>query len=114
MIKWEPYICQQADSLQIWRKVDGFDFVPDSCDTGMPESLGYQKIATTLVKNPSTNVPIVQYVDNNGGQGLAPGAIYCYRLVAVYSSRKGGESLVSLDTCVGPILADVPIITNVS
>ncbi|HEY3404469.1 MAG TPA: gliding motility-associated C-terminal domain-containing protein [Ohtaekwangia sp.] len=118
-IRWDPYICQQADSIQIWRKVDGSDFVPDTCNTGMPESLGYQKIATSLVKKPDPNdptviIPVVEYVDKNGGQGLAPGAVYCYRLVAVYSTRRGGESLVSLDTCVGPILADVPIVTKVS
>lgn len=112
-IKWDPYICQQADSIQIWRKVDGSDFVPDTCFTGMPESLGYQRIATRLVKTPG-GTPIVEYVDTNGGQGLAPGAIYCYRLVAVYPSTLGGESLVSLDTCVGPVLAEVPVITNVS
>lgn len=111
-IKWDPYICQRADSIQIWRKVDGTPFEPDSCFTGMPESLGYQKIATRPVKQ-GVN-PVVQYIDSNGGRGLAPGAIYCYRLVAIYPRTQGGESLVSLDTCVGPVLAEVPIITNVS
>src|SRR5690606_11758786 len=59
-------------------------------------------------------VPITSYIDNNGGKGLAPGAKYCYRLVAVFPVQTGGESYVSKDTCIGPLLADVPIMTHVS
>jgi hypothetical protein len=46
--------------------------------------------------------------------GLAPGAKYCYRLVAVFPLQGGGESYVSKDTCIAPIPADVPIMTHVS
>jgi hypothetical protein len=61
-------------------------------------------------------VPIGQsaYTDNNKGRGLAPGAQYCYRLVAVFPQPGGGESYVSRDTCLAPILADAPVITNVT
>lgn len=107
-ITWDPYICQNADSIQIWRKVDESAFVPDTCFTGMPAGLGYERIANVLVKNGNV------FIDNNKGKGLAPGARYCYRLVAVFSSQLGGESLVSLDTCVGPIEMTVPMITKVS
>lgn len=112
-LKWDPYKCLNADKMQIWRKVDGTAYVPGECETGMPEALGYKLIATVGIKAPG-GVPIVQYKDNNDGMGLAPGARYCYRLVAIYPLPKGGESYVSQDTCIGPILADVPIITNVS
>ena len=54
------------------------------------------------------------YLDNNNGLGLAPGAKYCYRLVAVFPLPKGGESYISKDTCIGPILADAPVITHVT
>jgi hypothetical protein len=111
-LKWDPYFCQNAETIQVWRKVDGSPFVPDNCQTGMPEGLGYQLIKTLPVKNGST--PVTSYVDNNGGKGLAAGAKYCYRLVAVFPLPKGGESYVSTDTCVGPILADVPVITHVT
>jgi hypothetical protein len=111
-LNWKPYICQQAETMQIWRRVDSVQYVPDKCETGMPPNLGYTMIATVPVKN--GNTPVVQYVDTNDGKGLSAGARYCYRLVAVYPEPKGGESIVSSDTCINPIIDDVPIITNVS
>jgi hypothetical protein len=104
---WNTYACQNAVTMQIWRRVDKFDFIPPECVTGMPDSLGYSKIQ---------EVPITQttYKDNNGGRGLASGAQYCYRLVAVFPSPGGGESYVSQEICLPPILADVPVITNVT
>ncbi|MEO5977845.1 MAG: gliding motility-associated C-terminal domain-containing protein [Chryseolinea sp.] len=111
-ITWDPYFCQNAETMQIWRKVDGSPFEPDNCETGMPPDLGYELINTVPIKN--DGIPAIQYVDNNGGKGLAPGAKYCYRLVAVFPTYGGGESYVSRDTCVGPILADVPVITHVT
>lgn len=115
-LTWDPYFCQNAETIQIWRKVDGTSYEPDNCDTGMPEFLGYELINTVPVKTVSggNSIPVTSYVDNNGGSGLAPGAKYCYRLVAVFPLPRGGESYVSRDTCVGPILADVPVITHVT
>jgi len=106
-LQWDPYICENADSIQIWRKVDSFDFEPDSCQTGMPAGLGYELIET-VVSGTST------YVDTNDGDGLASGAQYCYRLVATFPSPKGGESYVSDEICLDPIPADRPVITNVT
>ncbi len=101
---WDKYKCANAETMQVWRRVDKFPYTPPECVTGMPASLGYTKIA---------EVPINQsgYVDNNGGKGLAVGAQYCYRLVAVFPDA---ESYLSLDTCLAPILADAPVITNVT
>ena len=75
--------------------------------------MGYELVTEVGIKD-SNLVPITSYIDTNGGKGLAPGARYCYRLVAIFPLPKGGESYVSKDTCVGPILADVPIMTHVS
>jgi hypothetical protein len=112
-LKWEPYFCQGADVMQVWRKVDGSPFEPDNCQTGMPEFLGYDLIDVVGIKD-DNGVPITSYTDTNDGKGLAPGAKYCYRLVAIFPLPRGGESYVSKDTCVGPILADVPVITHVT
>ncbi len=111
-LEWEPYACQDAEKMQIWRRVGEFPFTPDNCETGMPEFLGYTLIATVPIKN--GNTPVTTYTDTNGGKGLAPGAKYCYRLVAEFPAPRGGESYVSEEVCVDPILADVPVITNVS
>jgi hypothetical protein len=54
------------------------------------------------------------YHDTNGGKGLAVGAKYCYRLVALFPLPAGGESYVSDEVCVDPILADAPVITHVT
>ena len=112
-LEWDPYFCQNAEQMQIWRKVDGAPFEPDNCETGMPQYLGYELVSTVGIKDGNQS-PITSFVDDNGGRGLAPGAKYCYRLVAVFPVQGGGESYVSKDTCIGPILADVPIITHVT
>ncbi len=112
-LEWDPYFCQGAEKMQVWRKVDGSPFEPDNCETGMPDYLGYQLIDELGIKD-GNGSPITTYTDTNGGKGLAPGAKYCYRLVAIFPLPKGGESYVSSDICVGPILADVPVITHVT
>ena len=113
-LNWDNYWCTQSETMQIWRKIDGAPFEPDQCQTGMP-ALGYDLIETVLLHPTGPlSVPVTKYVDTNHGKGLAPGARYCYRLVAVFPSPRGGESYVSTDTCVGPILADVPVITHVT
>lgn len=107
-LDWEDYTCSNAQTMQIYRRVDSFPYTPDNCETGMPSFLGYELIGEVPVSSAS------DFVDTNGGNGLAPGATYCYRLVAVFPEPKGGESYMSEEICIGPILADAPIITNVS
>ncbi len=104
---WDKYACANAEIIQIWRRVDQYAFNPPICVTGMPSFLGFTKIAEVPAKN-------TQYTDRNGGKGLAVGAAYCYRLVAVFPLPGGGESYVSKDTCLVPIKADAPVITNVT
>lgn len=105
-LTWDKYKCQNAEKIQVWRKVDSFAFDPDNCQTGMPD-LGYSLIATLPVGNSI-------YTDTNEGRGLAAGAQYCYRLVAIFPLPRGGESYVSEEICLDPILVDEPVITNVS
>ncbi|MBN8578788.1 MAG: gliding motility-associated C-terminal domain-containing protein [Cytophagales bacterium] len=107
LLSWNDYTCKaNATSMQVWRRVDASTYTPN-CVTGMPEFLGFSLIGTVPI-NTTT------FTDTNGGSGLAPGAKYCYRLVAVFPQPGGGESLVSQEVCLPPILADLPVITNVS
>ena len=105
-LSWDDYSCTNADSIQIWRRVDSFDIVPDVCDVGMPDGAGY-----TLIDKVSST--LTNYNDDNNGKKLAFDAKYCYRLVAQFPAPQGGESYVSAETC-GIIRADGPAITHVS
>lgn len=103
-LEWQPYFCQaNAEKMEIWRRVDSFAGAPGPCITGMPDSFGYTKIAT---------VPIGTTKYTNAG--LASGAKYCYRLVAVFPLPKGGNSIVSQEICLPPFTADRAVITNVT
>lgn len=112
-LQWDEYICGNASQMQVWRKIEGDPYIPSHCETGMPD-LGYSLVATVGLKDPDTSQPVTRFTDTNNGKGLAPGAAYCYRLVAVFPLPMGGESYVSRDICLTPIFADAPVITNVT
>ncbi len=111
-LEWDTYACDDfAAEMQVWRRVDSYEFEPDNCETGMPPYAGYELITT---------LPIGQtrYLDRGGSQGLAYGATYCYRLVAIYKLPTGGESYVSEEVCVtieedeerfGPVITKVSV-----
>ena len=107
IVEWEPYSCSNAEFIQIWRKVGPYDYTPGECDTGLPKYLGYELIDQV---DPGDSI----YIDNNSTRGLVDGALYCYRLVAVFPLPSGGKSYVTAELCVGPIRADAPVITNVT
>ncbi len=103
-LEWEAYKCAtNAVSMEVWRRVDSYPGDPGYCITGMPDSFRYTKIATLPIG-------IVTYTNT----GLASGAKYCYRLVAVFPSPKGGKSIVSDEKCLTPFKADRAVITNVT
>ena len=103
VLDWTSYSCANASSIQIWRRVDSNPYVPEDCETGIRENSGYSLIT-------EVNPDAVTYRDND----LAPGAKYCYRLVAVFPDPFGGESIVSDEVCAEPSLATEPVITKVS
>jgi gliding motility-associated-like protein len=104
-LSWDPYTCaNSASEMQVWRRINSDPYQPDSCETGI--RAGYQLIGTT-------NMSTLSFTDKNGGEGLAPGNTYCYRLVAAYPSPRLGESIVSEEICI-TIDVDVPLLTNVS
>lgn len=112
-LNWKPYDCAtKADSMQIWRRIDSIAYTPQCESPGMPPGLGYEKIKTVRIGQTT-------YTDTNDNKGLPPGATVCYRLVATYPAPLGNlqgrtESLVSDQACLGPILVDAPIMTNVT
>ena len=112
-LDWEPYDCgEDAATMEVWRRIDSQPFTPPECVTGMPSALGFTLIAT---------VPIgtTAFRDDFNKAGLPAGALICYRLVAVYPSSNGNSTLgassyVSQEQCIGPVVADEPIMTNVT
>ncbi|SMG46393.1 gliding motility-associated C-terminal domain-containing protein [Marivirga sericea] len=105
-VTWDEYNCGDAEVIQVYRRVDSYEFEPENCEIGIPENGGYELIGAVPVGQNS-------FVDNNEGQGLAFGATYCYRLVAVFELPKGGVSYASEEVC-QKIDATGPIITNVT
>ncbi|MBS4072663.1 MAG: gliding motility-associated C-terminal domain-containing protein [Algoriphagus sp.] len=104
-LNWEPYACaNSAQEMQVWRRINSDPYVPDSCETGI--RAGYELVGIT-------DMATFSFTDANGGEGLAPGNTYCYRLVAAYPEPRSGLSIVSEEICI-TIDVDVPIITNVS
>ncbi len=104
-LTWDPYACAtSAQEMQVWRRLNSDPYEPDSCETGI--RAGFELIGTT-------NMTTFTFTDKNGGEGLAPGNTYCYRLVATFPTPRLGESIVSKEICV-TIDVDVPILTNVS
>ncbi len=104
-LEWAEYACDNdGATMQVWRRVGSFDFTPDECELGIPANSGYELIAT---------LPITQnvFIDTNGGLGLAPGANYCYRLVAEFADPTGGTSYASEESCT-ELESIVPLITK--
>ncbi|MCO6358355.1 gliding motility-associated C-terminal domain-containing protein [Roseivirga pacifica] len=103
-LNWDDYIgANYAPTMQIYRRVDSYDFDPENCIVGIPPQSGYELI---------DELPIDQtnYIDDND---VRPGVKYCYRLVAEFPLPEGGTSYASIETCT-TIPLDVPAITNVS
>lgn len=88
-LSWDTYNCQNATDMQVWRRVDSFEFEPNHCELGMPGYAGYELISTL-------DIGQTNYHDAN----LEYGVTYCYRLVAVFQEPAGGESIVSQESCV--------------
>ena len=103
-LNWDDYIgADFAPTMQVWRRVDSYDFTPEHCVTGIPANSGYELIAELPINQTS-------YEDTDA---VRPGVNYCYRLVAVFPTPGGGISYASDESC-QTIPLDVPAITNVS
>lgn len=103
-LAWEASICQEAIGYKIFRRVEEYGYIPDTCETGVPGYTGYQQIGST------TGLNSTAFVDDNGGAGLTMGLEYCYMVVACFDD--GAQSCASIEFC-AELKRDLPIITNV-
>ncbi|MDR1878271.1 MAG: gliding motility-associated C-terminal domain-containing protein [Bacteroidales bacterium] len=103
-LSWLPTPCNHAIGYKIYRRMNSSGFVPDHCETGVPAYTGYTQIGTT-------NMQTTSFTDDNNGQGLLRGNLYCYLVIAYFGDM--AESYASNEACTY-LQKDVPIITNVS
>ncbi|MDI9357250.1 MAG: gliding motility-associated C-terminal domain-containing protein [Chitinophagaceae bacterium] len=101
-LSWDPYLCPQAKTLQIWRRKGSFPYTPKNCETGIPKAGEYELLQTV----PATDTI---FWDK---KKLAPIVTYCYRIVAVFSESPTVFSPPSTEICI-TMPANAPIITNV-
>ncbi|MCC2548650.1 gliding motility-associated C-terminal domain-containing protein [Hymenobacter sp. BT175] len=89
-LTWDAYTCRNASRILIFRKENPSTWTPGACETGIPASSGYVRIA---------DVPVTAttYVD---AANLQRGKTYCYRIYAIFPEPGGGESIASQEACV--------------
>jgi gliding motility-associated-like protein len=104
-LNWNQSNCGNVAGYYIYRREGSFTFNPDSCETGVPVSTGFRRIATLDGK---TNIA---YTDDNNGEGLVQGIQYCYLVTAFFAD--GGESFASNEEC-SSLVPGFPAILNVS
>lgn len=110
ILDWNPHECTsdlaswlvEAGSYQIYRRVDSLEWTPTSCQTGIPDDLGYELIATV------DGLFSTEFIDFSL---LSYGATYCYRIVTSWPGS--GESISSEERC-ATIRKDVPVMTEAS
>ena len=100
-LAWDNYVCSNANEIEIWRRVGDFDLRIDDCEVGMPPYSGYSLIA----KIPASETIFID-------ERLAPGANYCYRIVAQFPNPGRGTSYISKEVCL-TLETDAPVITHV-
>jgi len=105
LLQWDKTVCSNAVGYKIYRRVGSQTFNPDSCTTGVPASLGYVQVGE------SDSVWNNSFLDNNNGNGLRQGYVYCYRVIAFFAD--GAQSYASDQVCT-ELKRGIPIMTNVS
>ena len=100
-LSWDASICSNAIGYKIYRREGYYGYIPDSCETGVPEYTGYTFLDEVGGLNNTS------YADNNG---LKRGMRYCYMITAFFAD--GAESRASIEVC-AELAKTVPIITNV-
>lgn len=104
-IIWDPNRCTEAIGYKIYRRISASGFVPDFCETGVPNDIGYVLAGSTQAY---TNT---EFIDNDNGNGLSQGFEYCYLITAVFPD--GAEGYASEEVCT-ELIRGIPAITNVS
>lgn len=100
-LSWSQSTCGNVTGYNIYRKIQPSGFVHDYCQTGVPASTGYEKVA--FVEGLETSM----YVDRD----IAQGHEYCYMVCAVFPD--GVEGYASDEVCAS-LEKGLPTMTNVS
>ena len=104
-LSWDKSPCSKVSSYAIYRRSGQYDFIHDSCQFGVPDTIGYERIA---VVNGISNT---SFEDGNGKEGLLQGIEYCYIVTALFPD--GAESFASQPICAS-LVPGIPALTNVS
>ncbi len=100
-LSWEPNRCTNVVGYNIYRKISMSGFIPEHCEIGVPEELGFENIAYI------DGYGINTYEDITTSQGYE----YCYLITAVFPD--GIEGYASNEAC-AELIRGIPTITNVS
>lgn len=110
ILEWNTHSC--LDGLPGWksdegvyavyRRIDSLEWSPGPCQTGIPESTGFEWVADVQ------GLSNTSWIDTDV---LSYGATYCYRIVTSWPGS--GESLASDPIC-ATIAKDVPVMTGAS
>ncbi len=104
-LSWQNPLCENLAGYYIYRRSGSSGFVPSECQTGVPASMGYTRIATL-------NDPALRsFRDDDNGQGLVPGISWCYLITSFFAD--GSESKASNESCAA-LKRDLPVMTHVS
>ncbi|NJM14687.1 MAG: gliding motility-associated C-terminal domain-containing protein [Bacteroidales bacterium] len=104
LLTWKPCPCENIQGYEIYRKKGSFIYIADSCATGIPQSLGFEKVGTTT-KGQS------RFADIRSPNNIQQGQEYCYLVVARFNNGTLGR--VSEKTC-GALIQGEPSIIKVS
>jgi gliding motility-associated-like protein len=102
-LKWESSNCGTVTGYRIYRCEGKSGFEPDSCENGVPFPL--------FTKVDEVDGSTTEYSDDNNGEGLSQGILYCYRVTALY--KDGAESIASAEAC-ADLVPGFPALLNVS
>ena len=104
-LSWDTCECRNVTGYAIYRKEGSTGYLPDSCENGVPGTLGYKLVGVT---NDRTGV---RFTDHNGGEGLQQGVEYCYMIVAVYEG--GVQGFPSVEVC-DVLIQGTPVVLQAS
>jgi gliding motility-associated-like protein len=104
-LSWDQSSCENVAGYYIYRREGSYDFQPDSCENGVPPYTGYERVGE--VSGLTNN----SFSDDNNGEGLIQGIVYCYMVTAFFPDRS--ESFASAPVCAS-LVPGTPSIINVS
>ena len=104
-LNWDTVECTNSTGYNIYRKENTDDWTPSECETGVPPYSGYHLIKNIPDRKTTT------FTDDNNGDGLKQGILYCYRVTAAFYGNN--ESIASEKAC-SYLKRDAPVITNVT